>query len=82
MDVSTTVITAGGLILRFLDACSAYSDEAKSLKTRFDWDIRILQVLSDYFAQRKALKANQQLAPEDSYSICEEFWPNGGCLPP
>lgn len=65
MDVFTTVIKAGGLILGFLDACSAYSDEAKSLKSRFDWDIRVLQVLSDYFAQRKALKANQQLAPED-----------------
>ncbi|KFY71030.1 hypothetical protein V499_08768 [Pseudogymnoascus sp. VKM F-103] len=66
MEVFTTVITAGGLILRFLDACSAYSDEAKSLKTRFDWDIRVLQVLSDYFAQRGAVKANQQLAPEDA----------------
>jgi hypothetical protein len=66
MDVFATVITAGSLILRFLDACSAYSDEAKSLKSRSDWDIRVLTVLSDYFAQRGALKANQQLAPEDA----------------
>lgn len=66
MDVFATVITAGGIILQFLDACSAYSDEAKSLKTRFDWDIRVLKVLNDYFAQRQALKANQQLAPEDA----------------
>lgn len=46
----TTVITAGGLIIRFLDACSAFSAEAKSLKIRLDWDIRVFKVLNDYFA--------------------------------
>lgn len=66
MDVFGTVISAGGLILRFLDACSAYSEEAKSLKVRFDWDLRVLQVLNDYFSQRRAQKADQQLPPEDS----------------
>lgn len=53
MDVFTTVITAGGLILRFLDACSAYSDEAKSLKTRFDWDIRVLLLRPEESSESK-----------------------------
>ena len=66
MDVFATVVTASGLILQFLDACSAYSDEAKSLKTRFDWDIRVLEVIRDYFAERRARKADQQLAPADA----------------
>jgi hypothetical protein len=64
MEVFATAITAGSLILQFLDACSAFSDEAKSLKIRFDWDMRIIKALSDYFDQR--LKASQQLAPEDT----------------
>jgi len=66
MDVFATVLTAGGLILQFLDACSAYSDEAKSLKTRFDWDIRVLEVINNYFKQRHTQKADQQLTPEDA----------------
>jgi hypothetical protein len=66
MDIFGTVVTAGGLILQFLDACSAYSDEAKSLKTRFDWDMRVLKVINDYFAQRQSHKADRQLAPEDA----------------
>jgi hypothetical protein len=65
MDVFGAVIAAGGLIIQFLDACSAYSDEAKSLKTRLGWDIRVLQVLKRHFAEREALKANQQLDPAD-----------------
>merc|ERR1712225_213760 len=66
MDVFGTVLTAGALILQFLDACSAYSDEAKSLKTRFDWDIRVLRAINDYFAQLLAQQAEKQLAPDDA----------------
>lgn len=66
MDIFETVITTGGLILQFLDACGAYSDEAKSLRTRFDWDMRVLKVIQNYFVQRHTTqKAAQQLAPED-----------------
>ncbi|RDW87920.1 hypothetical protein BP5796_03614 [Coleophoma crateriformis] len=66
MDVFATVITASGFILQFLDACGAYSDEAKSLKTRLDWDIRVLEGIGDYFAQRQAQKLNHPLEPEDA----------------
>jgi hypothetical protein len=66
MDIFQTAITTGGLILQFLDACSAYSDEAKSLRTRFDWDIRVLKVVNNYFVQKHTQKADQQLAPEDA----------------
>ncbi|KAG4437171.1 hypothetical protein IFR05_007327 [Cadophora sp. M221] len=66
MDVFGTVLTAGALILQFLDACSAHSDEAKSLKTRFDWDIRVLRAINGYFAQLLAGQASHQLAPEDA----------------
>jgi redox-regulated HSP33 family molecular chaperone len=55
MDVFTTIITAGGVILQFLGAYCAYADEEKSLKTRFDWDIRVLQVLNEYFTGTQAL---------------------------
>jgi hypothetical protein len=37
MDIFATALKTGGLILKHLDARSAYSDEAKSLKIRFDW---------------------------------------------
>lgn len=36
-----------------LHVCSAFPHEAKSLKSRFDWDIRVLKVINDYFAQRR-----------------------------
>ncbi len=66
MDVFGTVVTAGGLILQFLDACASYSDEAKSLKARFDWDLRVLRVIQDYFDRRRVQTANRRLSPEDA----------------
>jgi hypothetical protein len=65
MDVFSTTITAGTLILQFLGACSAYSAEAKSLAARFDWDLRALKAIEDHFLQRQASNANGQLPPED-----------------
>jgi len=65
MDIFSTTITAGGLILNFLAACSDFTDDAKSLKARFDWDLRAIQTVRDYFQQRLAINANNQLSPED-----------------
>lgn len=66
MEVFGTAVTAGQLILQFLDACIAYTDEAKSLKARFDWDIRVLEVIRDYFVQRQTQGANQRLSARDA----------------
>lgn len=66
MDVFSTVIISGTLILKFLGACSAYSDDAKSLKARFDWDLRALQAIRAYFDQRRTQDANGELAPDDA----------------
>ncbi|KAL7903632.1 hypothetical protein HDV63DRAFT_131586 [Trichoderma sp. SZMC 28014] len=65
MDIFGTVITAGGLILEFVGACAAYSDDAKALKARFEWDLRALKTIQDYFNQRQADNANAQLSPGD-----------------
>ncbi|KAL7926016.1 hypothetical protein ACQKWADRAFT_309623 [Trichoderma austrokoningii] len=65
MDIFGTVITAGGLILDFVGACAAYSDDAKALKARFEWDLRALKTIQDYFNQRQADNANAQLSPGD-----------------
>ncbi|KAI1198475.1 hypothetical protein F5X97DRAFT_299258 [Nemania serpens] len=66
MDVFGTTITAGAIILDFVGACAAYSEEAASLKARFEWDMHALKAVRDYFEQRKAQNANQQLSPHDA----------------
>ncbi|KAI0858828.1 hypothetical protein F4860DRAFT_484886 [Xylaria cubensis] len=66
MDVFGTTITAGGMILDFVGACAAYSEEAASLKARFEWDLHALKAVQDYFEQRKAQNENQQLSSEDA----------------
>ncbi|KAI1182806.1 hypothetical protein F5B17DRAFT_418881 [Nemania serpens] len=66
MDVFGTTITAGAIILDFVGACAAYSEEAASLKARFEWDIHALKAVRDYFEQRKAQNANQELSLEDA----------------
>lgn len=66
MDIFATAITAGDLILEFIRACAAYSEDAKSLETRFQWDLRALKAIRDYFEQRQAQNANQQLSADDA----------------
>ncbi|KAL7931808.1 hypothetical protein V8C35DRAFT_329169 [Trichoderma chlorosporum] len=63
MDVFGTVITAGDLILEVIGACAAYSDEAKALKVRFEWDLRALRTIQDYFNRNKSQNVNAQLSP-------------------
>ncbi|KAI1113764.1 hypothetical protein F5Y14DRAFT_417170 [Nemania sp. NC0429] len=65
MDVFGTTITAGALILDFVGAYAAYSEEAASLKARFEWDIHALKRVRDYFEHRKAQNADRKLSPED-----------------
>jgi hypothetical protein len=65
MDIFGTTITAGTLVLQFLGACSAYSDEAKSLEARFDWDLRVLKAIRSHFLARQSSNADGQLSPED-----------------
>lgn len=79
MDTFSSVLSAGGSILQFLDACSVYSDEAKSLKTRFDWDIYVLKVINEYFIERRSQKLDEQSISEvdklleQTASYLEEF---------
>ncbi|KAI1121903.1 hypothetical protein F5Y10DRAFT_282130 [Nemania abortiva] len=65
-DVFATTIAAAGIILDFVGACVAYSEEAKSLRVRFEWDLRALKAVRDYFEQRKAQNANQELSTDDA----------------
>lgn len=51
MDVFGTAITAVTLIYGFLDACSAFSEDAKSLAARFKWDLVALEAIREYFHQ-------------------------------
>lgn len=65
MDIFGTTIAAGTLIAQFLSAYSAYSREARSLKARFDWDLRALQAIADHFEQRKREGVNSELSQAD-----------------
>ncbi|TGO28132.1 hypothetical protein BPAE_0032g00750 [Botrytis paeoniae] len=66
MDVFGTTITAGTLIIQFLGAWSSFSLEAKSLKARLAWDLRVLKVVKEYFETRRLNNENQSLSPDDA----------------
>lgn len=66
MDIFATAITAGEVVLQFVRACATYSDDAESLGARFQWDLRALRSIRDYFEQREAQNANQQLSEQDA----------------
>jgi hypothetical protein len=64
MDIFGTVVAAGQLIHTFLSSCASYSDEARSLSSRFQWDIRVIEHILKYFNDRK-LANNGQLSDQD-----------------
>ncbi|QSZ34800.1 hypothetical protein DSL72_007658 [Monilinia vaccinii-corymbosi] len=66
MDVFGTTITAGTLIVQYLGARSGFSQEAKSLKARLAWDLRVLSIVRDYFDKRRLSNANHSLPPDDA----------------
>jgi hypothetical protein len=70
MDVFGTVVTSGQIIYSFLSACSAYSEDAKSLASRFQWDLRVIEHVIDYFSKRPTGK-NGKLSMEDQKLLDE-----------
>ncbi|KAB2570632.1 hypothetical protein DBV05_g10699 [Lasiodiplodia theobromae] len=66
MDIFSTTITAAGLVLQFVGACSEFSQDARSLKARLEWDLRALKAIRDYFQDRRRNNANQNLPADDA----------------
>ncbi len=66
MDAFATAVTAGEMIISYLDAYASYSDEARSLYHRFKWDIRVLKEISAYLERRQSQISQTQRLPEDS----------------
>lgn len=69
MDIFGTAITAGGLVLEFVKACAAYSDDAKSLAARLQWDLRALTAIDDHLKQRLARNSDHQLSADDQMML-------------
>jgi len=65
MDAFGIALATGTLIVQYVAACAAFSPQARSLTARFEWDLRALRLIRDYFTQKKAQHPSQQLAPED-----------------
>lgn len=66
MDVFTTATTAGNMVLIYLEACSSYSDEARSLYCRFRWDLRVLEAISLHLKEREFQSYGNHSTAEDS----------------
>lgn len=64
MDIFQTIVTSGELIYHFLDAYSAYSNEARSLAARFKWDIRVLQQIVQHFDSRRLQNQGKLTEPD------------------
>ena len=71
MDSFLATVTASGLVLEFLDTCSAHSEEAESLQTRFNWDVEVLKSPLQLFTQRKVLATAQQLTAENAAVLAQ-----------
>ncbi|KAI1497421.1 hypothetical protein F5X99DRAFT_396850 [Biscogniauxia marginata] len=65
MDIFSTTVAAGTLVIKFLAACSEFSSDAKSLKARFEWDLQALKEAQERFAEGWVCENDQDLAPED-----------------
>lgn len=64
MDIFQTIVTSGKLIYYFLDAYSAHSEEARSLASRFKWDIRVLQQIVHHFDTRRLQNQGEFTEPD------------------
>ncbi|KAK1240305.1 hypothetical protein MKX08_007747 [Trichoderma sp. CBMAI-0020] len=65
MDIFNQTISAGTVIIKFLVACSAFSDDAKSLRARLEWDLRVLAEVQEHFNKRKPSDGHHGLAEYD-----------------
>lgn len=60
------MITAGDLILKVLNACAAFSEDAISLGAQFDYDLHVLKNMQNFFQLKIAHSPNNQLVPDDA----------------
>lgn len=65
MDVFGTVVTAVDIIIKFLSASAAYSDDAESLLHRFNWDLRVVNQIIQYFEERRRHNSRHELSDKD-----------------
>ena len=65
MDIFGTVVTSVNIIIKFLSASAAYSDDAESLLHRFNWDLRVVNKIIEYFEERRRQNAKHELSDED-----------------
>ncbi|OTA95906.1 hypothetical protein M434DRAFT_28402 [Hypoxylon sp. CO27-5] len=66
MDIFGTTVTAGSMIIQFLDACSEFSSDAESLKIRLEWDLHALKTAQQYFSTPEFNNRIQLLEPEEA----------------
>ncbi|KAI0600932.1 hypothetical protein F4775DRAFT_544150 [Biscogniauxia sp. FL1348] len=69
MDIFGTSVAAGTLVIQFLGACSEFSSDAKSLKARFEWDLRALEQARESLTEGRISDAKYELPPEDQALI-------------
>ncbi|CAI7633462.1 unnamed protein product [Penicillium manginii] len=65
MDIFGTVFPAFEIILKFLSANAAYSSDAESLFHRFNWDLRVVNKIIQYFEERRQQNPTHELSDED-----------------
>ncbi|KAJ5742124.1 hypothetical protein N7533_011533 [Penicillium manginii] len=65
MDIFGTVFPAFAIILKFLSANAAYSSDAESLFHRFNWDLRVVNKIIQYFEERRQQNPTHELSDED-----------------
>jgi hypothetical protein len=70
MDIFQTVVTSTQIIYTFLSACSDYSGDARSLESRFRWDMRVIERVLEYFRDQLT-GSNGKLSAEDQRLLDE-----------
>lgn len=49
MDAFGTALATTTLVVQYVSACAAFASQAESLAARFEWDLRAMQIIKDYF---------------------------------
>ncbi|RAL00374.1 kinase-like protein [Aspergillus ibericus CBS 121593] len=60
-----TVVTSVDIIIKFFSASAAYSDDAESLLHRFNWDLRVVKKIIQYFEERRRQNSKHELSDDD-----------------
>lgn len=70
MDAFSTALATTTLVVQYVSACASFSSQAQSLTARFEWDLRAMQIIKNYYG---CSSQDLNLLPEDE-TLLQRTW--------